>query len=204
MNNTTNLSGNENVLVSSNVTDPPATGLGALLPGLNVAFNVLGNDNAATAGPGPGAIAGPIGVNDQNGADAVTNSDFGIELRTPFNVKPPTSVLAAGSTQRSLVRPSLNFSPFAAGGTQQSLVRPSLNFSPGQNAASNLGKALSPGGSVLNPISSSLNQISSSLSETFSDTGSPLNSLSKTFKKVTGGLAGGTEAGTASTSSSDE
>jgi len=96
-NNTTNSFGDDN-----NLTAFSAPGTGLIPPlGFNVAFNAFGNNNQAVAGPGPGAIAGLIGVNNQNflNRSAVTNSDFGIELRTPFNeVTPPASTsLAAGN-----------------------------------------------------------------------------------------------------------
>ena len=54
VNNTTNLLGDDNVLVA-------AGGTGLTSPGLNVAFNTIGNKNTVLAGPGPFAIAGSIG-----------------------------------------------------------------------------------------------------------------------------------------------
>jgi hypothetical protein len=76
-----------------------------------VAFNILGTNNTVLSGAsvppvlggpgnGPLSIAGAIGVTDQNGADTVRNTNFGIELRTPFNAATPppmTSVLATGN-----------------------------------------------------------------------------------------------------------
>ena len=137
VNNTTNAFGDGNSLTAFS---PPGTGLIPPL-GLNVAFNTFGNNNQAVAGPGPGAIAGLIGVNNQKGADAVTNSDFGIELRTPFNVTPPTSTSLAGG---NVFRPAT----FAAGS--------------GNRAGSQLSGSLATAGKQ---FSSSLN----SLSKTFSD-----------------------------------
>ena len=141
VNNTTNSFGDDNNLTAFS---PPGTGLIPPL-GFNVAFNTFGNNNDAVAGPGPGAIAGLIGVNDQNFANdsEVTNSDFGIELRTPFNeVPPPTSTSLAGGNK---------FTPttFATGS--------------GNNAGSQLSGSLA---TASKQFSSSLN----SLSKTFSDT----------------------------------
>jgi hypothetical protein len=137
VNNTTNAFGDGNRLTAFSA---PGTGLIPPL-GFNVAFNTFGNNNQAVAGPGPGAIAGLIGVNNQNGADAVTNSDFGIELRTPFNVTPPTSTSLAGG---NVFRPAT----FATGS--------------GKRAGSQLSGSLTTAGKQ---FSSSLN----SLSKTFSD-----------------------------------
>jgi hypothetical protein len=97
VNNATVLFGDGNIVEASN---PPGPGAG--FTGVNLAFNVFGDNNRAVAGPGPGALAGLIGVNDQNGPDSVTNSNFGIEPRTPFNeVTPPplTSTALAGGNK---------------------------------------------------------------------------------------------------------
>jgi hypothetical protein len=166
VNNTTNAFGDGNNLLAFS---PPGTGLIPPL-GFNVAFNTFGNNNQAVAGPGPGAIAGLIGVNNQNFANgsAVTNSDFGIELRTPFNeVTPPTSTsLATGN----------KFTPatFATGS--------------GNTAGSQLSGSLATAGKQ---FSSSLN----SLSKTFSDAvknvtgGLAGGTSSDTVKNVTGGTS---------------
>ena len=91
-------------------------GLAGARPGLNVEFSILGDNNSVflgsafppggpgPAGNGPLAIAGAIAVDDQNLANGteVKNTNFGIELRTPFNEQTATSVLAAGRTQGNL------------------------------------------------------------------------------------------------------
>ena len=175
VNNATNLSGNENGVASSNT---PGTGLAALVPGLNVAFNILGTNNTVLSGAsvppvlggpgnGPLSIAGAIGVTDQNGADTVRNTNFGIELRTPFNAATPppmTSVLATGNkvTPKTL----------AAG-----IVK---------NTGSQSSGSLTKAGTQ---VRSSLNSLSTK--------------VSNTVKKVTGGLAGGAKADAASTNNSD-
>ena len=120
INNSTVLFGNENFAQSSNTPGGPGL-VGALRPGLNVGFSIRGDNNSVfsgsafppggpPAGNGPLAIAGAIAVDDQNLANGteVKNTNFGIELRTPFNEQSPVSVLAAGRTQGNLVRPSLN------------------------------------------------------------------------------------------------
>ena len=100
-NNATNFFGDDNVLIASNVPDPTANILRQI--GGNVAFSMLGSNNevrsgaAAGGGNGPLAIAGAIAVDGQEGASAVRNNNFGIELRTPFNAQTPVSVLAAGN-----------------------------------------------------------------------------------------------------------
>ena len=175
VNNATNLSGNGNGVASSNT---PGTGLAALVPGLNVAFNILGTNNTVLSGAsvppvlggpgnGPLSIAGAIGVTDQNGADTVRNTNFGIELRTPFNAATPppmTSVLATGNkvTPKTL----------AAG-----IVK---------NTGSQSSGSLTKAGTQ---VRSSLNSLSTK--------------VSNTVKKVTGGLAGGAKADAASTNNSD-
>ncbi len=170
VNNTTNLFGDGNKpLISNNVTNPPATGLAALLPGLNVAFNILGNNNAAVAGPGPGAIAGLIGVNDQNGADAVTNADFGIEVRTPFNVT------------NSMALNNLSVSGGGGSGTQGSVVKQLLSFRPGGNAGTNAA-SLGGSGSSFKAVSDQINTSVKKLSE----------AVNNVTKNLTSGLAGGT------------
>jgi len=176
VNNATNLSGNENGVASSNT---PGTGLAALVPGLNVAFNILGTNNTVLSGAsvppvlggpgnGPLSIAGAIGVTDQNGADTVRNTNFGIELRTPFNAATPppmTSVLATGNkvTPKTL----------AAGSVKNT----------GSQSSGSLKKAGKQ-------FSSSLTSLSTK--------------FSGTVKKVTGGLAGGAKADAASTSHSEK
>ena len=120
INNSTVLFGNENFVQSSNTPGGPGL-VGALRPGLNVGFSIRGDNNSVFSGSafppggppdgnGPLAIAGAIGVNNQNLAfgTEVKNTNFGIELRTRFNEQSPVSVLAAGRTQGNLVRPSLN------------------------------------------------------------------------------------------------
>ena len=175
VNNATNLSGNGNGVAASNT---PGTGLAALVPGLNVAFNILGTNNTVLSGAsvppvlggpgnGPLSIAGAIGVTDQNGADTVRNTNFGIELRTPFNAATPppmTSVLATGNkvTPKTL----------AAG-----IVK---------NTGSQSSGSLTKAGTQ---VRSSLNSLSTK--------------VSNTVKKVTGGLAGGAKADAASTNNSD-
>jgi len=175
VNNATNLSGNENGVASSNT---PGTGLAALVPGLNVAFNILGTNNTVLSGAsvppvfggpgnGPLSIAGAILVDDQTGADTVRNTNFGIELRTPFNAATPppmTSVLATGNkvTPKTL----------AAG-----IVK---------NTGSQSSGSLTKAGTQ---VRSSLNSLSTK--------------VSNTVKKVTGGLAGGAKADAASTNNSD-
>ena len=176
VNNATNLSGNGNGVAASNT---PGTGLAALVPGLNVAFNILGTNNTVLSGAsvppvlggpgnGPLSIAGAIGVTDQNGADTVRNTNFGIELRTPFNAATPppmTSVLATGNkvTPKTL----------AAG-----IVK---------NTGSQSSGSLTKAGTQ---VRSSLNSLSTK--------------VSNTVKKVTGGLAGGAKADAASTSHSEK
>ena len=173
VNNATNLSGNGNGVAASNT---PGTGLAALVPGLNVAFNILGTNNTVLSGAsvppvlggpgnGPLSIAGAIGVTDQNGADTVRNTNFGIELRTPFNAQTPVSVLAAGNK----VAPKT----LAAGSVKNT----------GSQSSGSLKKAGKQ-------FSSSLTSLSTK--------------FSGTVKKVTGGLAGGAKADAASTSHSEK
>jgi hypothetical protein len=177
VNNATNLSGNENLVGASNT---PGTGLAALVPGLNVAFNILGTNNTVqsgaglagagipfppTGGNGPLAIAGAILVNDQNFANGtdLLNNNFGIELRTPFNEQTPppmTSVLATGNK----VAPKT----FAAGSVRNT------------------------GSQSSGPLTKAGTQVTSSLT-------SLSNKVSATVKKVTGKLAGGAKADAAST-----
>jgi hypothetical protein len=160
VNNATNLSGNENEVASSNT---PGTGLRALLPGLNVAFNILGTNNTVLSGAsvppvfggpgnGPLSIAGAILVDDQTGADTVRNTNFGIELRTPISPPAATSVLAAGNK----VAPKT----FAAGSVKNT----------GSQSSGSLKKAGTQ-------VSSSLKSLSTKVKDT--------------VKKVTGGRAGG-------------
>ena len=156
------------------------------------------------AAPGPLSIAGAINVIQRE----ISQEGLGVTIATPFNATGSnTNVLSAGATQRSLVRPSLNASlsrPNATspGGSvlksvsdrittsakkfsaQGSLFRPSLN------ATFNRPKATSPGGSVLKSVSDRITTSAKKFSDTVS--------------RVTGGLAGGAEAGAASTSSSDK
>ena len=58
-----------------------------------MAFNILGNNNASGRGAGPRGDRWPYRrEQSERLANAVTNSNFGIELRTPFNeVTPPTT-----------------------------------------------------------------------------------------------------------------
>ena len=174
VNNTTNLFGDDNFVVSSNT---PGMGLAALVPGLNVGFNILGNNNTVqsgaglagtglfpgfppTGGNGPGAIAGAIGVNNQNFANGtdVLNNNFGIELRTPFNEQTPVTTLTnsqvSGGQQKT--------------GTQGGVVKQLLSFRPGGNAGT---KAASLGGSgssfkaVSDQINTSLKKLSDAVNK---------------------------------------
>jgi hypothetical protein len=173
VNNATNLSGNGNGVAASNT---PGTGLAALVPGLNVAFNILGTNNTVLSGAsvppvfggpgnGPLSIAGAILVDDQTGADTVRNTNFGIELRTPISPPAATSVLAAGNK----VAPKT----LAAGSVKNT----------GSQSSGSLTKAGKQ-------FSSSLTSLSTK--------------FSGTVKKVTGGLAGGAKADAASTSHSEK
>ena len=182
VNNSTVLFGNHNNAVSSNT---PGTGLlGALRPGLNVAFSILGDNNTVLsgsafpvggppAGNGPLAIAGAIAVDDQNLANGteVKNTNFGIELRTPFNEQSPVSVLAAGRTQGNLVRPSLT-------------------------AAVSKPNAASPG----RPVLKAINQLQSSAKKF----GDQIAASNKKFRDRVNATRGGAKAGTADTSSSNK
>ena len=120
INNATNSFGDGNVVRSSNA---PGTGLARFLPGLNVAFNIGGDDNEVKAGAvagggnGPLAIAGANFVNAQNDLNEVRNNNFGIELRTPFNVSSPapttlnktgtSSVSKSGTTSKQRLSASV-------------------------------------------------------------------------------------------------
>ena len=167
LNNATNLFGDDNDVESANL---PGTGLlGPLTPGLNVGFNILGNNNVVLAGAavppelgagnGPLAIAGAILVSGQNGDDAehpiVHNSNFGITLRTPFSAAPPASmsVLATGNKV-----------------TPKTLAAGSVKNTGSQSSG---------------PLTKAGKQFSSSLK-------SLSTKVSDTVKKVTGGRAGGT------------
>ena len=60
VNNATNLFGNDNDVESSNT---PGTGLlGPLTPGLNVAFNILGNNNIVLSGAAVPPELGDLGT----------------------------------------------------------------------------------------------------------------------------------------------
>ena len=161
VNNATNLFGNENEVASSNT---PGTGLARLLPGLNVAFNTFGDNNTVLSGAsvppvfggpgsGPFSIAGAIGVNDQTGLDTVRNTNFGIELRTPFNVDTGmalNNLSVSGGGEES--------------GTQGGVVKQLLSFRPGGNAGP---KAASLGGSgaTFKAVSDQINTSVKKLSE---------------------------------------
>ena len=219
VNNTTNLFGDGNLLGASNT---PGTGLAALLPGLNVGFNILGDNNTVqsgaglagvipgfppTGGNGPLAIAGAILVNNQNFANNadLLNNNFGIELRTPFNEQGQTStnVLAADVDQR-----------LAADVDQRNVVRPSLNFTPGFDSKSN------PRSTSGGPVLRSINQLAASAKAFTDQLGASAKAftdqLSASAKNFNDQLAastkkhgdsvnatGGGEAGTANTSDSD-
>ena len=93
------------------------------------------------------------------------------------------------------VRTPLNPNPaggsvLAARGTQGSLVRPSPKFSPAVNAGSNVRKATSQGGSALKSVSDRVTTSAKKFSDTVS--------------KVTRGVAGGSKAAAAKTSSGDK
>ena len=164
LNNATNLFGDNNFVESAN---NPTGFLGTLTPGLNVGFNILGNNNTVLSGAagdvpddvtgGPLSIAGAILVNDQegdrrlNGAEVI-NTNFGIHLRTPFNEQTPVSVLAAGNK----VAPKT----LAAGSVKNT----------GSQSSGSLTKAGTQ-------VRSSLKSLSTKVSDT--------------VKKVTGGRAGG-------------
>ncbi len=209
LNNATNLFGDDNGVVAGNVPDPTANILQQI--GGNVAFNAIGDDNTVQAGSliapppgGPLAIVGTLGVD----AQSISQPGTGITIATPFNsTDSNTNVLAAGATQRSLVRPSLNASlsrpnATSSGGSvlksvsdritksankfssQGSLFRPSLNSTP------NHPNSASPTGSVLKSVSDRITTSTKKFSDAVS--------------RVTGGLAGGADAGAASTSSSDK
>jgi len=141
-NNATNIFGNYNGLTAANVPDPTANILRQI--GGNVAFNFFGSRNNFTAGSqtappgGPLSIVGALFANDQT----VDQPGTGITIRTPFNATPsPTNVLAAAGPQRT------------AAGTQRSVVRPSLNFTPG--GRSTLGSTTRE-----RPVLRSINQLS--------------------------------------------
>ena len=146
-NNATNFFGDDNVLTARNVPDPTANILRQI--GGNAAFNFFGSRNNFTAGSqiappsgGPLSIVGSLFANDQT----VNQPGTGITIRTPFNATPsPANVLAAASTQRT------------AAGTQRTVVRPSLNFAPGLNGRSSVGST-TPG----RPVLRSINQNSAS------------------------------------------
>ena len=121
VNNTTNAFGNNNTIASSNT---PGGFLG-LRPGLNVAFSLFGSNNDVSAGAsappndgnGPLSIAGAIFVDGQEGPSQVKNTNFGIELRTPFNVQTPNIALAAAKKVAGSVNPTgskLSVSPTKA------------------------------------------------------------------------------------------
>lgn len=145
VNNTTNSFGDDNNLTAFS---PQGTGLIPPL-GFNVAFNTFGNNNQAVAGPGPGAIAGLIGVNDQNGADAVTNSDFGIEVRTPFNVTPATSTTLAGG---NIFRPPT----FAAGSSNRAGSLSGSLTNAGKQFRSSLNQSLTKLSDTINNVTGGL------------------------------------------------
>jgi hypothetical protein len=70
LNNAINLGGNNNFVFAQG-------GTSFTKPGLNSAFNIGGSNNTATAGPGPGAIAGTVG-----GSGKVANrTSFGIDIK---------------------------------------------------------------------------------------------------------------------------
>ena len=150
------------------------------------------------------AIGGTLGVDNQT----ISQPGTGITIATPFNsTGSNTNVLAAGGTQGSLVRPSLNAAPnrpnaTSPGGSvlksvsdrittsankfspQGSLFRPSLNAAP------NHPEATSPTGSVLKSVSDRITTTAKKFSDTVS--------------RGTGGHAGDAKAGAARTSSSDK
>ena len=72
--------GSDNV-VEAGTPGNPAT--------LSAAFNINGVNNVVKAGPGPGAVAGAIFVNDHNGVGtnppAITQSGFGVNIKSPLN-----------------------------------------------------------------------------------------------------------------------
>ncbi len=94
--------GDRNVVYSAN----DGEGLQGLLSGFNAAFSQFGSDNyvlsgLAAGGNGPFSIAGAIAVDLQQGADALLNTNTGIELRTPFNVQTAAATFAKASQSSS-------------------------------------------------------------------------------------------------------
>ena len=111
-----------------------------------------------------------IGVNDQNGLDTVSNTNFGIELRTPFNVN------------NSMALNNLSVSGGGGEtGTQGGVFKQLLSFRPGGNAGS---KAASLGGS-----GSSFKAVSDQINTS-------VKRFSEAVNKVTSGLTGGLTGGT--------
>jgi hypothetical protein len=166
LSNATNLGGSDNNVIAGDFSTPA----GALL---SLAFNVNGANNTVDAF-GPLSIAGAFLVSDQ---EPINQEGPGITVRTPLNPNP-----AGGGV-------------LAARGTQRSLVRPSLNFTPGNNAAStslggNNSKVTSPGGSALKSVSDRVTTSAKKFSDKVS--------------KVTRGLAGGSKAAAAKTSGGDD
>jgi hypothetical protein len=166
LNNATNFFGDDNSLGASNVPDPTANILRQI--GGNVAFNFFGSRNNFTAGSqiapppgGPLSIVGGIGASDQT----VNQPGTGITIRTPFNAADgPTSVLAAAGTQRSVLRPS-------------------LNFTPGLNGRSAVGST-TPGRPVLrsiNQLSASAKKFGDQLSASAKKFGDQLSASAKQF-----------------------
>ena len=130
------------------------------------------------------AIAGAIAVDDQNLANGteVKNTNFGIELRTPFNEQTATSVLAAGRTQGNLVRPSLN-------------------------AAVSKPNAASPGRPVLkaiNQLQSSAKKFGDQIAASNKKFRDQIAASNKKFRDSVNATRGGAKAGAASSSSSNK
>jgi hypothetical protein len=79
------IGGSHNIVYAS-------AGTGLTKPGLSRAFNYFGNNNEVVAGNvlnsadgGPGAISGAIGVSNHNGGTRITQTHFGIKIKTPLN-----------------------------------------------------------------------------------------------------------------------
>ena len=145
-------------------------------------FSVFGDRNNVVVN-GPLAAGGALFQSDRN----VVQTGPGIEINGEPNA--PASITNV----------------FAAGGTQRSVVRPSLNFAPGINSTSNL-RSTSSGGSgfkSINQLTSSAKKFGDQLAASTKKIGDQLAASAKKFSDSVNAARGGAKADAAGSSDDD-
>ena len=156
-------------------------------------FSVFGDRNIVNVN-GPLAAGGALFQSDR----LVEQTGPGIEINGDPAPPPPAVTTLSNSTGSNTNVP-------AAGGTQRSLVRPSLNFAPGINSTSNLRSTSSggPGFKSINQLTSSAKKFGDQLAASTKKFGDQLAASAKKFSDSVNAARAGAKGDAASSSDDD-